>query len=176
MKSSAKVLKRMSWLIGLLFVLVPLMVFAQNKVVVIPLFGHEGITCSGTRWSNTGQSSNGRWCDNGDGTVTDLLGYNGRGKGLVWLKNASWGGLKAWRVDGVANHDDAHTRAGILSSTMGGIPADLTDGSVVGDWHLPTLKELVALANGTHQIRSETPGPFTDVKYFSYWSSSTESG
>ncbi|HNV70042.1 MAG TPA: hypothetical protein PKO06_10105, partial [Candidatus Ozemobacteraceae bacterium] len=26
---------------------------------------------SGTRWSNTGLDANGRWCDNGDGTVTD---------------------------------------------------------------------------------------------------------
>jgi hypothetical protein len=153
------------------FVLTPQTIFAQNKVVVIPLFGDEGITCSGTRWSNTGQSANGRWCDNGDGTVTDLLGYNGKGKGLVWLKDAGWGGQRAWRVNVEDSHNDAHTRAGTLSSGTAG----LTDGSDAGDWRLPTRNELAALTNGTHKILSGTPGPFTDVEHSSYWSSSTES-
>ncbi|HDQ41432.1 MAG TPA: DUF1566 domain-containing protein, partial [Desulfonatronum sp.] len=112
---------------------------------------------------------NGRWCDNGDGTVTDLLGYNGKGKGLVWLKDAGWGGQRAWRVNMVDSHNDAHTRAGTLSSGTAG----LTDGSVLGDWRLPTLKELVALTKGTHQIRSDSPGPFNGIQWSWYWSGTT---
>lgn len=36
-------------------------------------------TCKGTLYEN-------RWCDNGNGTVTDLTTC------LVWLKKADWGG------------------------------------------------------------------------------------
>jgi hypothetical protein len=44
----------------------------------------SGTTCSGTL------SSGGRWCDNGNGTVTDMT------TGLIWLKNATCGGMKTW--------------------------------------------------------------------------------
>ncbi len=144
----------------------------------------DAIPCSGPRWSNAEVNSNGRWCDNGDGTVTDLFGHNGRGKGLVWLKNAGWGGKKAWRADGVVveeyaapleSYDTGHTRAGILSSTMSGKPGDLNDGSVVGDWRLPTIKELEALTHGTDQIRYGTPGLFSGIGPNGYWSSTTNS-
>ncbi len=121
----------------------------------------DAISCSGTRWSNTAQDTAGRWCDNGNGTVTDLFGHNGKGKGLVWLKNAGWGSYRTW--------NDAHTRAGILKSGDAG----LADSSVAGDWRLPTLEELKALTQGTHQIRSGTPGPFSNVQPSIYWSSST---
>ena len=127
------------------------------------------IPCSGTRWSNTAEDTAGRWCDNGNGTVTDLFGHNGKGKGLVWLKNAGWGEGKAWRVNEVNNHDDAHTRAGLLKSGEAG----LADSSVAGDWRLPTLEEFKALTQGTHPILSVTPGPFSGVHWFNYWSSST---
>lgn len=131
---------------------------------------YGGCTCTGTLNGT-------RWCDNGNGTVTDLLGSGGKGKCLVWLKKANWGGSKAWRVSNTVwdgEYDDAHTRAGILKDGTTG--ADLSDGSVEGDWRLPTQSELEALTYGTEQVRSSTPRAFTGVTGGFYWSSTTYAG
>jgi hypothetical protein len=120
---------------------------------------YGGCTCSGTM-------SGTRWCDNGNGTVTDLTTC------LVWLKIAYWGNLKQWREEGDYDHnDDAHTRAGILKAGTSG--ADLSDGSVEGDWRLPTKIELDGLAHGTEAVRSGSMQAFTGVQDYSYWSSTT---
>lgn len=123
-------------------------------------------TCSGTL------SAGERWCDQGDGTVKDMT------TGLVWLKNAAWGGQKLWRnsstdcnAPNYTCYDDAHSRAAILAAGADG--ADLSDGSVEGDWRLPTQAELHGLANGTEAIRSGSPGPFSGVQENFYWSSTT---
>ncbi len=118
-----------------------------------------GPTCSGTLNGT-------RWCDNGNGTVTDMT------TGLVWLQKADWGGLKAWDVS--SGNDDAHTRAGILAAGTAG--ANLNDGSVEGDWRLPTKTELFALANGTKPVRSSTMRAFTSVQPSYYWSSTSDAG
>ena len=97
-----------------------------------------------------------RWCDNGDGTVTDLLGYNGVGQCLEWAQNAGWGGKKLWRAN--SGYDDAHTRA----SAYGGESEN---------WRLPTRAEFYALTHGTEQVRSGTPRAFTGVQPDGYWSS-----
>ncbi|MBF0524939.1 MAG: hypothetical protein HQK56_07565 [Deltaproteobacteria bacterium] len=48
------------------------------------------VACNGTL------SPQGRWCDNGNGTVTDMS------TGLIWLKDASWGGkYPLWAEAGV---------------------------------------------------------------------------
>jgi hypothetical protein len=123
---------------------------------------YGGCTCSGTLNGT-------RWCDNGDGTVTDLLGYNGKGQCLVWLQNANCIGTKKWAND--STWDDAQTASGILQDGDCG----LSDGSVNGDWRLPTKSELVAItdASGTEYVRSGTPRAFTGVQSGYYWSSTT---
>ena len=105
-----------------------------------------------------------RWCDNGT-TVTDLLGGPADaadptivGQCLEWAKNASWGGLKPWRV--TSDYDDAHARA----SAYGGE----TD-----NWRLPTRAELYALTHGTEAVRSSTMRAFTGVRPYGYWSSTS---
>ena len=125
-----------------------------------------GCTCSGTLYAN-------RWCDNGNGTVTDLSTC------LVWLKKADWGGAKKWRCfdDDPDPYDDAHQRAGLLYA--GATDANLSDGSVAGDWRLPTKTELVGLMSGNAPVWCYT-GP-CDLNGFTgvaggdkeYWSSST---
>jgi hypothetical protein len=58
--------------------------------------------------------------------------------------------------------------------------ANLNDGSVEGDWRLPTKTELVGLVNGTPELRC-TSGPcnlygFSGIQSSFYWSSSTYAG
>ena len=65
--------------------------------------------------------------------------------------------------------DDALTAAGTLKSDMCG----LTDGSLVGDWSLPTKSELHGVSNGTEPFRYTTPGPFTNPQAY-YYSSTTD--
>jgi len=134
---------------------------AGNIKSGVTIFGvpgerYGGCTCSGTLNGT-------RWCDNGDGTVTDLTTC------LVWLKKADWGGTKSWRHS--STYDDAHTRAGILRDGVTG--ANLSDSSVEGDWRLPTKTELCWLANGTEAVRSENMRAFTGVLSSTYWSSTT---
>jgi hypothetical protein len=132
-------------------------------------------------WNEDGGGT--RWCDNGNGTVTDLFGAdvdgNGKIKGrcLVWLKDAGWGGPKPWRALETATdeNDDAHSRAGILANGQ----ADLNDGSDVGDWRLPTRNEIRALTTDPQGVLSlwwnSIGSPFLNVEhFFGYWSSTTK--
>lgn len=125
-----------------------------------------GSEVTGTRYGGctcTGTLNGTRWCDNGDGTVTDLTTC------LVWLKNASWGGTYKFWVN-TANGTNAHDRAAQLKNGVGG----LSDGSVEGDWRLPTKTELYGLANGTEAVRSGNMRAFTGVQsFYYYWSSTT---
>jgi len=116
-----------------------------------------GVSCAGVF------SPLGRWCDNLNGTVTDAQ------TGLVWLKDASWGGINPWRENTVDGYNDAHTRAGLLSNGWG----SLFDGSVVGDWRLPTFTELKTLITGIESIRSTSMYFFSGVQMSYYWSSTT---
>jgi hypothetical protein len=104
-----------------------------------------------------------RWCDNGDGTVTDLLGYYGMGKCLVWLKDAACLGLKPWQNP---EGDDAFARvAGLKNGVCG-----LSDGSVIGNWWLPSLSQLFHLKVGEDPVWTENMFAFTGIGDY-YWSS-----
>ena len=150
-----------------LFVMIIYLFFASiavaaDKVVVIPLFGDDTseCTCEGTL------SSGKRWCDNGNGTVTDMT------KCLVWLQKADWGGTKPWRSNTEDDWDDAHSRAGMLYS--GAPDANLSDGSVIGDWRLPTKTELFGITTGDEDVTSSNMQLFTGVQSSRYWSSTTQ--
>ena len=121
--------------------------------------GERCITCDGVL------SDEGRWCDNENGTVTDMT------TGLVWLKNASWGCQYAFWVSSMGG-TNAHDRAAQLKAGVGG----LTDDSVEGDWRLPTETELYNLANGDEAVRSFDMQAFTGVQSYGYWSSTTYAG
>ncbi|WP_069470807.1 Lcl C-terminal domain-containing protein [Candidatus Marithrix sp. Canyon 246] len=133
---------------------------AENIKKDVAIFGvtgtyEAGATCSGTLNGT-------RWCDNANGTITDMT------TGLIWLKKADWGGQKQW--DGNSN-DNAHVRAGILKAGESG--ADLTDGSVEGDWRLPTKTELVGITTGDEKVLYSSMRAFSGVHEDDYWSSST---
>lgn len=111
--------------------------------------GTKIVVCNGTL------SSGGRWCDQNNGTVMDIS------TGLVWVKSA--------RCFGGGNWDGAISWFGDLKSGTCG----LTDGSVAGDWRLPTINELRILTTGTEQLRYNSPGPFTYLSASRHWSSTS---
>ena len=114
-----------------------------------------------------------RYVDNGNGTVTDTQ------TGLLWLKDAAcWGIANNWWLG-------TSLAAGLKNGDCG-----LTDGSVPGDWRLPTIAEWMATVEleleCTNPSLANTPGtgcysdgpqPFINVGSWhnTYWSS-TELG
>jgi hypothetical protein len=101
-------------------------------------------------------SSNPRFTDNYDGTVTDNL------TGLIWLRNANCFGNKIW--------------TGALSDCNGLADAacGLSDGSSAGDWRLPNIKELQSLIDFSQTAPALPSGhPFTGLQIDNYWSGTT---
>ena len=70
-----------------------------------------------------------RFTNNDNGSVTDNL------TGLIWLKDANCFGSQSWA--------NALSKANLLNG--GGSSCGLSDGSVAGDWRLPTIRELHSL-------------------------------
>jgi hypothetical protein len=115
--------------------------------------------------SNGNGAGGNRFVDLGNGTVRDTS------TGLIWLKDANCFGTKAWQ-------DAMDTAASLVDGQCG-----LTDGSVAGDWRLPTGEEWQALfdknyhgpalsnAAGTGQW-SEGDA-FNNVQSRFYWTSTT---
>ena len=134
----------------------------ENIKKGVSIFGVEG-TLSRTCESPSKLHDNSkRWCDNQDGTVTDLT------TGLMWLKKADWGGEKKW--------NDAHERAFLVfEHENSGLSDELRNiDEKDQNWRLPTVKELKGLTNGEEEVRASTPGPFSGVQPH-YWSGSTNS-
>jgi hypothetical protein len=99
--------------------------------------------------------------DNGDGTVTDCR------TDLIWLKNANCYGQQDWLI--------AVSYAEELNSGE----CELSDGSVEGEWRLPTIEELQGIGTdppvtwplGLPPVTWTIPGsPFVSV-WHRYWSS-----
>lgn len=120
-----------------------------------------------------------RFIDRGDGTVLDC------NTGLLWLKKPNCFGVDNWQ-------DALDNAAGLASGSCG-----LTDGSVAGDWRLPTISELCsagevegfcpvgnasdslantnftspALSNAAGDGKWKQDNPFIDANPLSAWSS-----
>ena len=109
-------------------------------------------------------SALGRWCDQGDGTVKDMT------TGLVWLKKADWGGQYAFWVDTMSGVNAQDRAAQLWDGSPYEGTAGLSDGSVEGEWRLPTKTELVGITVGTEYIRSTQMYFFTGVQSGYYWS------
>ncbi|MBF0507494.1 MAG: DUF1566 domain-containing protein [Deltaproteobacteria bacterium] len=125
----------------------------------IPAYAGELPTSHLSCFTCTGQISPlGRWCDNKNGTITDLS------TGLIWLKDAGWSSTFAFL--------DAADQANVPRN---GSPSSLNDGSKEGDWRLPTLKELKTLTTGTEAVSNYSQYFFTSVKSYPYWSISPSS-
>ena len=105
--------------------------------------GQDGDIRAGVAWPSP------RFTDNGNGTVTDNL------TGLMWTKDANpVGNSMTWQqaLDYVKTlNTGGHT-----------------------DWRLPNVNELNSLVDYSSSIPALPLGhPFTNVRYFFYWSSTT---
>jgi len=114
------------------------------------------IECSGTMNGT-------RWCDQGNGTIKDM------DTGLIWLKKADWSGIFSWSED---IYDSANQQ--ISSLCDGSYQSGLSDGSVYGEWRLPTKREMELLVSGNEPVSESNPRAFTGVKQW-YWTSTTVS-
>ncbi|MBT7722729.1 MAG: DUF1566 domain-containing protein, partial [Gammaproteobacteria bacterium] len=123
------------------------------------LYGSE-ISCEGTGQDGdhqSGRDSEGRFQDNGDGTVTDLF------TNLIWTKKVNCVEFVNWQ--------QALDYANSLESGMCG----LTDGSTQGDWRLPNIRELDSLVG--RKVTGSVSGlnfpdghPFVVDSSSRYWS------
>ena len=104
----------------------------------------------------TGVAVDPRFTDNGDGTVKDNL------TGLIWLRDANCFGSQIW------------ANALSLSNTLADGFCGLVDSSVVGDWRLPNLNELLSLIDYSRSGPSLPSGhPFSEVQSDRYWASTS---
>jgi hypothetical protein len=171
---------------------------AQDKVVVIPLFGDA--TGPPAPVGKTGQdvcyNSAHPWdscacgdtnCpENQDGDLEIGIAWpnprftdNEDGTvtdnltGLIWLKNASCNSFFSGDTTGQNDRSwsDALTAVNSLANGYCG----LTDGSLAGDWRLPNVRELHSLIDfGQTDPALPNGHPFNNVQTTYYWSSTSD--
>lgn len=112
---------------------------AVHVLVVFPTIGRAGDGAVALQSADPScrDDSGNIYVDCGNGTVTDNR------TGLVWLADATC--LRAnWRdaIDIVAGLSDLPT---VLTAVFGAEDCGLTDGSVAGEWRLPTAPELLEM-------------------------------
>lgn len=132
--------------------------------------GSDGVLHKGVAWPIPRFTDN-----NGNGTVTDNL------TGLIWLKNAGCSDP----VGGITKGTDATTsllawaNALTWSNNLASTACGLSDGSVAGDWRLPSVTELSSLhdlSKSYPALPTEIGTLFSNVQSSCYWSSSTYAG
>ena len=109
----------------------------------------ECITCEGTLVGT-------RWCDQLNGTVKDMT------TGLVWLKDAGFMGKLEWYI---ALYETLET--------IGDHPLyynNIDDGSLLGEWRLPTVDEFIHLSNGPEAVDFNNQRAFINIVDGRYWS------
>ncbi len=139
--------------------------------VVLPLFG---------TWAYAADcNSGGRYENMGDGTVQDCR------TGLIWLKNASCRDTSG----GIAN-PQGYLSWNVTQKWVEGLHdglCGLTDGSVDGDWRLPTKTEWMAMVGSARKQGFSSPtltngagtgkwlpgDVFDNVQWGYLWSSTT---
>ncbi len=118
----------------------------------------------GNTTSTTTIASGQKFVNNNNGTVTDSR------TGLVWLRNAD--------ANGTMNFDVATVYCNNLANGQAG----LTDGSIAGQWRMPSIAELEGLGTDPPAtwVSGQSPSPWTApqtpfvfVSSDYYWSSTT---
>ena len=94
-----------------------------------------------------------RFIDKGNGTIYDTV------SNLTWLKNANCFGSRNW--------DSAYSFANYLASGQCG----LSDGTVAGQWHMPSYDEYWTLIGAGYNSTTLNIMGFSNVKSNPYWSS-----
>jgi len=144
-------------------------VFAEDGFYVIPTkkgnyapVPKTGLTVSYPPYYDDGYYETGvasptpRFTDNGNGTVTDNLTK------LIWTKNANIFAVRMWAQAVIDANNLQHGYGGLL------------DGSKLGDWRLPTIRELLSLVDyGRLNPALPADYPFSWVQSSYYWSSTT---
>jgi hypothetical protein len=138
----------------------------QNQWIplFLPPFGsdgdlHKGVVCPVPRFTDNGIGNDNFFISNG--TVTDNL------TGLIWLKSANCSGTKTW------------SQALTWVTSLANGSCGLSDGSTVGQWRLPNVREMQSLIHygfynpalsNTQGTGQWTGGaPFTGILPGYYW-------
>ena len=148
-------------------------IFSPSAIVLnIPQTNIQSFDFTGTKIDPC--DSVDRFLDNEDGTITDCR------TDLIWLMNANCTDELAGisKSTGRLSWDNAI----IWSNALDNGTCDLIDGSVAGDWRLPTKSELQSIGTdpptiwGSDYPPTENPWTmpgtsFVNVQFGAYWSS-----